>query len=260
MQQRLDQLPDRLQHQRVFLATYRRMTAAVGEAIRNGSFEDPAFDDHRDHDLTTPPRRRAAAGARRARQRPRPERSGGAIGDQLRERLGDLGRRLRIPQPSDQQAPLGAAQGEPDAADRRLAPTRCRPAPRSSGRSARAEPPPPPAPRQRPRTRRAAGGRRLERPRPAPARPWRGTRRGFGPRRAPRGRRRCRTRRSRFAAIGRSPRPGAGRRPAPRPARPPPASPSERRRRSFPRPGRPPGRRARAASRSRTRAAARCRA
>ena len=43
MQQRLDQLPDRLQHQRVFLATYRRMTAAVGEAIQNGSFEDPAW-------------------------------------------------------------------------------------------------------------------------------------------------------------------------------------------------------------------------
>jgi hypothetical protein len=43
MQDRLDSLPDRLRHQRVFLGTYRRMTAAVGDAISAGQFEDPVW-------------------------------------------------------------------------------------------------------------------------------------------------------------------------------------------------------------------------
>lgn len=43
MQERLDGLPDRLGHQRYFLATYRRMTAAVGEAVQAGRFQDPAW-------------------------------------------------------------------------------------------------------------------------------------------------------------------------------------------------------------------------
>jgi len=41
MQERLDHLPARLRHQAVFLSTYRRTTLAVGDAVRDGSFEDP---------------------------------------------------------------------------------------------------------------------------------------------------------------------------------------------------------------------------
>ena len=41
MGERLDRLPARLSHQRVFLSTYQRTTQAVGEAIEKGSFEDP---------------------------------------------------------------------------------------------------------------------------------------------------------------------------------------------------------------------------
>lgn len=41
MQERLDRLPPRLSHLRVFLATYQRTTLAVGTAIEQGSFEDP---------------------------------------------------------------------------------------------------------------------------------------------------------------------------------------------------------------------------
>ena len=40
MQQRLDRMPPRLSHHRVFLATYQRTTQAVGEAITRGIFED----------------------------------------------------------------------------------------------------------------------------------------------------------------------------------------------------------------------------
>ncbi|HEX7535847.1 MAG TPA: DUF5995 family protein [Dermatophilaceae bacterium] len=43
MQRRLDRLPARLSHQRVFLSTYQRTTQAVGEAINRGSFEDPGW-------------------------------------------------------------------------------------------------------------------------------------------------------------------------------------------------------------------------
>jgi len=43
MQQRLDQLPARLDHQRVFLSTYQRTTQAVGEAVQRASFEDPEW-------------------------------------------------------------------------------------------------------------------------------------------------------------------------------------------------------------------------
>jgi Family of unknown function (DUF5995) len=41
MQQRLDRLPPRLRHHRVFLSTYQRTTQAVGEAVGRGIFEDP---------------------------------------------------------------------------------------------------------------------------------------------------------------------------------------------------------------------------
>jgi hypothetical protein len=41
MGQRLDRLPARISHQRVFLSTYQRTTQAVGEAITAASFEDP---------------------------------------------------------------------------------------------------------------------------------------------------------------------------------------------------------------------------
>ena len=41
MRERLDRLPARLSHQRVFLSTYQRTTQAVGQAIEKGSFEDP---------------------------------------------------------------------------------------------------------------------------------------------------------------------------------------------------------------------------
>jgi len=43
MQERLDRLPARLSHQRVFLSTYRRTTMAVGEAITRSCFEDPGW-------------------------------------------------------------------------------------------------------------------------------------------------------------------------------------------------------------------------
>jgi hypothetical protein len=41
MQQRLDGLPERLAHLRVFLSTYQRTTKAVGDAVQTASFEDP---------------------------------------------------------------------------------------------------------------------------------------------------------------------------------------------------------------------------
>jgi hypothetical protein len=43
MQQRLDRLPARLGHQRVFLSTYQRTTKAVGETVEEGTFEDPSW-------------------------------------------------------------------------------------------------------------------------------------------------------------------------------------------------------------------------
>jgi hypothetical protein len=43
MGQRLDRLPARIGHQRVFLSTYQRTTRAVGEAINAASFEDPTW-------------------------------------------------------------------------------------------------------------------------------------------------------------------------------------------------------------------------
>ena len=43
MQCRLDALPSRLAHQRVFLSTYQRTTQAVGEAVVSGRFEDPGL-------------------------------------------------------------------------------------------------------------------------------------------------------------------------------------------------------------------------
>jgi hypothetical protein len=43
MQERLDTLPPRLRHQRVFLSTYQRTTIAVGTALAAGRFEDPAW-------------------------------------------------------------------------------------------------------------------------------------------------------------------------------------------------------------------------
>jgi hypothetical protein len=43
MQQRLDRLPPRLSHHRVFLSTYQRTTQAVGEAIARGIFDDPGW-------------------------------------------------------------------------------------------------------------------------------------------------------------------------------------------------------------------------
>jgi Family of unknown function (DUF5995) len=43
MQQRLDRLPARLSHQRVFLSTYQRTTQAVGAAVGRASFEDPRW-------------------------------------------------------------------------------------------------------------------------------------------------------------------------------------------------------------------------
>jgi hypothetical protein len=42
-EQRLEALPPRLAHRRVFLSTYTRTTEAVGEAIDHGSFEDPEW-------------------------------------------------------------------------------------------------------------------------------------------------------------------------------------------------------------------------
>ena|SRR5664280_340398 len=43
MQERLDRLPPRLSHQRVFLSTYQRTTQAIGDAIERASFEDPEW-------------------------------------------------------------------------------------------------------------------------------------------------------------------------------------------------------------------------
>jgi len=43
MQKRLDRLPARLGHQRVFLSTYLRTTQAVEEAVEKASFEDPEW-------------------------------------------------------------------------------------------------------------------------------------------------------------------------------------------------------------------------
>jgi len=43
MQERLDMLPARLGHQRVFLSTYQRTTEAVGAAIERSAFEDPRW-------------------------------------------------------------------------------------------------------------------------------------------------------------------------------------------------------------------------
>jgi hypothetical protein len=43
MQKRLDGLPDRLAHLRVFLSTYQRTTKAVGDAVEAASFEDPGW-------------------------------------------------------------------------------------------------------------------------------------------------------------------------------------------------------------------------
>jgi hypothetical protein len=43
MQQRLDRLPARLSHQRVFLSTYQRTTQAIGDAVRTAPFEDPEW-------------------------------------------------------------------------------------------------------------------------------------------------------------------------------------------------------------------------
>lgn len=43
MQERLDLLPARLSHQRVFLSTYQRTTQAVGAAVQRDSFEDPGW-------------------------------------------------------------------------------------------------------------------------------------------------------------------------------------------------------------------------
>ena len=40
---RLDRLPARLSHQRVFLTTYQRTTQAVGAAVESASFEDPGW-------------------------------------------------------------------------------------------------------------------------------------------------------------------------------------------------------------------------
>jgi hypothetical protein len=41
MQDRLDALPESARNRRLFLATYRRTTLAVGKAVAEGSFEDP---------------------------------------------------------------------------------------------------------------------------------------------------------------------------------------------------------------------------
>ena len=43
MQERLDRLPPRLSHHRVFLSTYQRTTQAVGVAVARGIFEDPGW-------------------------------------------------------------------------------------------------------------------------------------------------------------------------------------------------------------------------
>jgi hypothetical protein len=43
MQERLDLLPARLSHLRVFLSTYQRTTQAVGDAVERAAFEDPGW-------------------------------------------------------------------------------------------------------------------------------------------------------------------------------------------------------------------------
>ena len=43
MQERLDSMPREREAQRLFLATYRRTTAAVGVAIAEAAFEDPSW-------------------------------------------------------------------------------------------------------------------------------------------------------------------------------------------------------------------------
>jgi hypothetical protein len=43
MQERLDALPDGVAHRRFFLGTYLRTTQAVGRAVEQGRFEDPAW-------------------------------------------------------------------------------------------------------------------------------------------------------------------------------------------------------------------------
>src|SRR6185437_16538648 len=43
MQNRLDQLPPDQQHRAAFLGTYLRTTMAVGKAVDDGGFEDPAW-------------------------------------------------------------------------------------------------------------------------------------------------------------------------------------------------------------------------
>ena len=48
MQERLDALPAEYGQQRVFLSTYQRTTRAVGKAIEDGLFEDPAWVEHWD--------------------------------------------------------------------------------------------------------------------------------------------------------------------------------------------------------------------
>lgn len=48
MRERLDRLPARPSHLRVFLTTYQRTTRAVGEAIERASFEDPEWVEHWD--------------------------------------------------------------------------------------------------------------------------------------------------------------------------------------------------------------------
>ena len=48
LQECLDDLPERLEQHRVFVATYRRTTAAVGAAAARGEFEDRAWVEHWD--------------------------------------------------------------------------------------------------------------------------------------------------------------------------------------------------------------------
>ncbi|MFD3399589.1 DUF5995 family protein, partial [Kribbella sp. NPDC058693] len=43
MQQRLDELPEEVAQRRFFLSTYLRTTQAVGKAIDDARFEDPAW-------------------------------------------------------------------------------------------------------------------------------------------------------------------------------------------------------------------------
>lgn len=43
MRERMDRIPARLSHQRVFLSNYQRTTQAVGEAVERASFQDPGW-------------------------------------------------------------------------------------------------------------------------------------------------------------------------------------------------------------------------